>query len=172
MGKPKSVKIAHAKGARKKSSARGQAYGSRRGIPDKQVHRKEVRYADGRVVQSMEEARREQEALERRIAHEQQQPTIGATPGAEYVARRAEEERAAALEADIADHMPKPKVERHRYEPYEGEPKPGWTVGQARAMIREGYKVTQVMRLSGVGYKWLDDLPLDDEGRIRASAVA
>jgi len=169
MGKPKSVKLAHAKGVRKKSSARGQAYGSRRGIPDKQVHRTEVRYADPRVRTSLEEARAEQEALERQIAKEAERPALGATEGALYAAQTQADRERAEREAAEAEARRRERLEKsireHRFEPWEGDARPGWTIGQARQMLRNGYAVSHVMTMTGVGYRWLSDIPLDAENR-------
>lgn len=171
MGKPDSVKRAQAKGGGRKSSARGQAYGSKRGVPNKQVHRTEVRYEKPRVQQSMAEAKAVQAALEAQMAAEAKEPALGPTEGAVYVAEqraraeREEAERQAALERREAGIRA-----GHRFEPWEGEGRGVWTIGMARKMLMEGYCITQVMKMSGVGYRWLSDIRLDADNRGIADA--
>lgn len=151
---------------RKSHSRRGSANGSKRGVPDKQVHRTEVRYSKGRVRDAMEEAREEQRRLEERLAREAEQPAVGATAGAAYVAaEKAARERERELAARRAQEREESIRSGHRFEPWEGDGKPGWTIGQARKMLRDGYAVKHVMRMTGVGYRWLSDIPLDDDLR-------
>lgn len=170
------------KGSRGRS-ARGQAYGSTRGAPAKPVARAR-RLQDGRVRESLEEAKAEQARLTRRIEREQSQPAVGEAPGAEYAREQARQEAAEAVEARRAELEAEPEAQRAaieaeeaerarraqhpgpRFEPWEGDPRPPWTIGAARKMLRDGYTVVAVMKRTGVGYRWLDDLPLDAEGRL------
>lgn len=67
--------------------------------------------------------------------------------------------RHCSTEGEEVAHDIKP-VERkilHRFEPWEGDGKNGYTIAQARRMLDDGYHVEAVMRRTGIGFKWLDD---------------
>lgn len=55
-------------------------------------------------------------------------------------------------------HAVKPVDRPHLFEPYEGEPKPGYAVRDARTLIQQGYHAASVIRRTGVGFKWIEDI--------------
>lgn len=48
--------------------------------------------------------------------------------------------------------------------PLEGRGNGEWSLGQARSMLRKGYHVAEVVRRTGWGLEWLNDLPVDENG--------
>lgn len=120
--------------------------------------------------ESMSDARAAEEALEKRLEREQEQPTLGETPGARYARERREREAAEAeaqrqaerlreVEETVArSRKPAPNL---RWESLPGS----WTAGEARRMLQQGYLLEHVMKVTGVGYRWLDDIPVDKTGR-------
>lgn len=40
-----------------------------------------------------------------------------------------------------------------------------WSLGQARAMLMQCYRLEQVVYLTGWGARWFEDIPLDEDGR-------
>ena len=161
------------------------AYGSKRGTPDKQNARRRNREAQGRVKGSMQQVEQERQALEALLAHQAEHPAEGATMGAQIAEEKAQqqrrelaerqawleaERRELELEAAELDKIRQDAVARREhalsatYE-WEGEPKPGKTIGHARKMLREGYTVQQVQRSTGVGMRWLDDIRIGPDHR-------
>lgn len=141
----------------------------------------EKRLREERREEALAEARREQERLERRIAREKITPTMGPTLGALYVAEaEAEPEPEPVLEivlepelepVHIAPEAPTPvaPVDTPALAllfpdlPWEGDGE-SRAIGQARTLLRQGYNIRRVVRQSGVGLKWLDDIPIDEAG--------
>lgn len=153
-------------GTRKQSSRRGSAYGSKRGTPDIQVARARKRQEQGRVQDSAAQVQAAQQRLEARIARERHTPTMGAAAGAAYT------EITRHLLAGRQELAPKPApapsaralLRMPADRPWHGEARAPYTVWDARRMVREGYRVEQVIRRTGVGMQYLVDIPLDEEG--------
>jgi hypothetical protein len=135
------------------------AYGNKRG-KEAQKRRREVRLRDPRVATTLDEVRAEQAALEARIEREKEQPAVGATAGAKYKPPVVVQEDALPV-ATGETKVYRPKKVRI---PYDAQGNKGWTLGQARSMVRQGYKVTRVVYMTGWGMKWFEDLPTDDDG--------
>lgn len=68
-------------------------------------------------------------------------------------------------------HAIKPVGEHHAFEPYEGDPKPGYRISDARKLIQEGYHAAAVIRRTGVGFKWIEDL-CGADGYMKSSLVS
>lgn len=124
----------------------------------KQVSRRQAREASGRVQGSLGEARAAREDLERRMAYEAANPTLGRVTGATWSARQREQEQ--------AGRTPLPRVPRHVRL---GLPEPDaqgnrWTMGQARSMLRAGYHLHRVQKVTGWGEKCFDDMKVDPDG--------
>lgn len=63
--------------------------------------------------------------------------------------------------ADVGElviHAVKPAEKKHPFEPYEGDGKAPDSIRTARTLIGQGYHVAGVMRRTGVGFKWVEDL--------------
>lgn len=118
--------------------------------------------------EALEEATREQERLERRIAREKLHPALGPTLGAVYAAESEQVENVPAPPPIAAWEIPTP-VDTPPLAllfpglPWEGDGE-SLTIGEARALLRQGYNIRRVVRQSGVGLKWLDDIPIDEAG--------
>lgn len=209
MGKLASHRALQAKGVRKKTSARGQSFGSKRDTPAKsakQVTRRETRLANGRVRDALAEARAAEEALDQMapVVDEVLAPADGAALGAQFGAltkqvlgqievkhcatsawrptglmaglscpacgmgfgdcdrKQRESKRSCCRHcSDVSDdvaHQVHPEEQRHPYEPWEGDPNPGWTIGAARRQLADGYHILAIVNRTGVGAKWLVDL--------------
>lgn len=139
---------------------------------DKRVRQAANRDRERRRLEALEETRRDRERLEARIARETQQPNVGPAPGATYVMTQETRDVLTDLAATTPGFpgLPEQRAPQPRRGPSlgrlpahdaEGEKYP---LGQARNMVRAGYHVCQVMWLTGWGLKWLDDLPLDEDG--------
>lgn len=135
------------------------AYGNKRG-KEAQRRRRQIRLRDPRVALSLEEAERERKELEARIAREKEQPAVGTAAGAAY------REPVVVHEDKLPESSDKPKTYRPKkiVIPYDAQGDKGWSLGQARSMVRQGYKVERVVYMTGWGVKWLEDLPTDPDG--------
>lgn len=122
---------------------------------------------DGRRGAALERARQEREELERQLAEQASAPVVGETEGARYAreakikaeleeARRREEEAAEA--ARNAPYQPKFRIPSPAEIPWDGDPRDGWSIGDARTMVRQGYQPGYVHKATGVGMKWINDL--------------
>lgn len=57
---------------------------------------------------------------------------------------------------------PLPAIDVPKVEPKaEGD---DWELGQARSMLRQGYRIDHVIKVTGWGPDWFDDMPMDDDG--------
>lgn len=183
------------------------AYGSRRNTPAraaKQVTRREMRLAEPRVREALDDARKADAEIEALMRAQRANPEIaaGKTQGAEwaeqiklaeaearanerttvkyaaaiYSGKRCENEdcerpfdkchkltagqRGACCDccSSYETHDSVLVKERHLFEPYEGNGNEDWSLRFARSWVREGYHVKNVMRRTGVGFRWLEDL--------------
>lgn len=142
------------------------AAGGRRNTPArsaKQLTRQHNRQNDPRVKAAMaevEEARAEVDAL---MAENRE----GAVAGALYQAARKKLEKAehrqeyAEKLANDEITLPPPRPKPLRL-PATGDGGKGWTKGQARAMLMQGYTLEAVVRRTGFGTDSFDDIPLKD----------
>lgn len=146
------------------------AYGSTRG-KERQKRRREIREQNGRWQSAMDEVRLERERLEAMMRQERPGSTAGAQYARELVL--VQERATKLLEEEPEQKTSESAVARKRIgiRPiygtdlrYEGDPKPPWEIRDARQMLRHGYHVHHVMATTGVGYKWLDDIPLGTDG--------
>lgn len=129
----------------------------------KQVTRRQVHSEDPRVQAALEKAAQERERLERRMAQEAASPTLGRVSGATWSARQRELER----EAELAANAPKPTVPRHvrlGLPAPEAQGNGVWSMGQARSMLRAGYHLHRVQKVTGWGEKCFDDMKVDADG--------
>lgn len=114
----------------------------------KRLHRQE----SGRWRAAQAEVERERRRLEALMAEEHQGPA----PGAQF----------GPVAQLTAEPEPEPVVRvvftppeiPHLFEPYEGDGNSPNAIRDARSQIRAGYHVKIVMRRTGVGFKWLEDL--------------
>lgn len=107
------------------------AAGGKRGKTNPEQHR---RRATPRAAASLEKVRKDQEALDRRIAVEQE----------------ANREREAQHRIEAARRQSEAKAaEQRRIEAERAEKRSRWTLGQARALIRQGYTEEHAMRVTG-----------------------
>lgn len=137
-------------------------------LADKRARQEADREADGRRRAALEAVEKERQRLEARIAREAVEPAVGRVPGAEWVARAqqfVEAGQAAQAEVDEIIAAAKPARPRHRFElPAEDAEGTEWTLGEARAMLRQGYHVWRVQQVTGWGAKWFDDMDRDCDG--------
>lgn len=125
-----------------------------------------------RILAAKAEAAQAEAQLEARIAREAEQPAVGETPGAAYAReRREQEEREAAERAQQERLASVARAQRREIDPdnplgfqWDGDGIDGWTPANARRMLRQGYNVRQVIKLTGVGYKHLNIVRLDANG--------
>lgn len=150
-------------GSRTPSSRRGQSYGSKRGTPDIQVAKARRRQEQGRIQESAAQVQASQARLARRMAREAVSPSMGAAAGAQYGALTRQMLAPAPPAAPPPAKRALLKMPPDR--PWYGEPKPGFSVWDARRQVREGYRVEAVIARTGVGMQYLADLDLDEDGR-------
>jgi len=163
----------------------------------KQVTRRNNRLQDSRVRTALEEARAAEERIERMAQAERlgaapgamfSQPKVEvrvktsvwkgnwlfsgyACPGCKSSYKDCHEKqmqlnRPCCVNCDGHDEYR--ERERHLFEPYEGDPKLGHTIGGARRLVEQGYHAAAVMRRTGVGFKWIEDL-VGIDGYLKAS---
>jgi hypothetical protein len=157
---------------RQKRSPRGAGYSGqskRKFGRDQRIKVKDK--TDPRRVEALEEARKAQERLDRRIAREQHTPTMGKVAGAEWTPPLSTESTAPspppqppAPSRSIPGEDLHPLQIRFPDIPWEGDGDGTWTPGQARKLLREGYNIRKVVRDTSVGMKWLSDIPVDRAG--------
>lgn len=160
--------------------------GGRRDYPArsaKQVTRRKRRMADPRVRDALssrdpvEMLQRSEEEAARLLAkprqpHEHSDPPvlIGDPPRYACCAARVPAEALLAMEptpepveqpqAVQAAPVPAPEPPL----PTEGDGNGRWRLGQARSMLRQGYRLSHVVHTTGWGTRWLDDLATDEDG--------
>lgn len=142
-----------------KRNARG---GNPKKLKDKSASRRKHKEADGRRAEALEEARKAQRKLEARIAREKVQPAMGAAPGALFHRvpdPEPEPEPEPVVEVRI---VPPPRPPKPAFTPYDGDPGDG-AIGKARQLVRQGYNARKAMRMTGVGFRWIEDL-VDTDG--------
>lgn len=149
----------------------------------KEQRAKRAREHDTRRREALEATRRAQAALEARMAREAEQPAVGPAPGATYVMSQETRDLMVDLAATYPGFPGLPEQRKAPEEPPE-EPAPveeerrptrgrlpvfeaegeSYTLGQARKLVRAGYHVCHVMHLTGYGWKWFNDMALDEDG--------
>lgn len=150
---------------RNKNEARGTQSGNKRG-KERQARRTRIRMQDPRVVDALEKAREHNASL-RAVAgevflpgsapheHTSSTPTVGDPP------------RYACCAQLVPEPEPEPvrTVVRKRKVPlpYDGDGNGNWSLGQARSMLRQGYTIAHVVKVTGFGTRWFNDMPLVDE---------
>ena len=158
---------------RSQSERRGGQYGNTRG-KERQARRTRRRMETPRITSRLSQAQQEQAELDRLIEQQRRNPAQGKTEGAEYAERRREaeereqrrqrEREEARLRRSLfkpCDHtfmlpvilLPLPDARGH-----------GWTLQQARTMLKQGYLPEVVAKRTGWGMSWLDDIPLSESG--------
>lgn len=122
-------------------------------LADKRARQEADREADGRRRAALEAVEKERQRLEARIAREAVEPAPGTRPTAEWKPPEPEPE------------VSEPARPRHQFIlPAEDAEGIEWTLGQARAMLRQGYHVWRVQQVTGWGAKWFDDMDRDCDG--------
>lgn len=112
---------------------------------------------EGRRTEGLEEARKAQAALEARIAREEAEPARGRVLGADW--------RPAVVEAPIVTEVEVVPRQRARSAiPADAQGNGKWTLGQARSMLRAGYHINKVVRITGFGINAFLDMKIDDDG--------
>lgn len=130
---------------------RVERHGTRAG---KRAHQPvKTRSTSGRRGAALEEARKAQAKLDRRIAAEQRiaEEQAAAFERARILseARDAEQRRVAAQHAATAAAA--------RQEAQRAQKRALWSLGQARALILQGYSVERVMEVTGWDRFWVED---------------
>lgn len=105
---------------------------------------------DPRRIEALEKARAEQAALDARLAAER-------VAEVERSEREARDRHAADQRRLAADRVAREMAEHERSE-QAARKREQWTLGQARALIRQGYSVKQASALTGWEKSWLDDV--------------
>lgn len=119
------------------------------------------REREGRRL-GLEEARKAQAAIDARIAREALEPPVGAVPGAMYrPPTPPPAEPPAPPPEPPARVIPKQRVPRI---PADAQGDGQYTMGQARSMLRAGYHIDKVIRVTGWGMKAFDDMEVDEDG--------
>lgn len=138
---------------------------------DKRQRQEANRDSSGRRQAALDEARREQDRLDRRIAREAVAPAEGRVAGAEYdmtallVTAPDVSTEAVTPAPPAGSRIPRQRTKKRALPvPDDATGKDGWRMGQARSMLRAGYHVTHVMRVTGWGLNALDDMPVDQDG--------
>jgi hypothetical protein len=72
---------------------------------------------------------------------------------------------------ELITHAIKPATKKHLFEPYEGEGKRTDSIRTARTLVGQGYHAAAVMRRTGVGFKWIEDL-VGQDGYTKESRTA
>ena len=173
---------------RKLREARGTQYGNTRG-KERQLRKRNNRAQTYRNQQAAEEVARHQKELDELIAYQAENPATGATEGArlqaEIEARHRqnmndielhaqqmedEDERTEELGDALVEAQPvtrtrkqKERLDRRTLQ-RESDPKFTFALTTARMMMKAGYHVQYVIEFTGIGYKELDDFPIDDDG--------
>lgn len=146
------------------SSRRGTQYGHKRSAPDKQKAKTRRRMQDSRVVEALTDAQREREELDRRAATRN---ADGAVEGREFYMLRMHEEALKEHRRWLRKNRPMPE-KGELFSPWEGDGYDASSLGKARGMVRQGYHVKHVMERTGVGFKWLSDLGVQPDGRVKS----
>lgn len=140
---------------------RGGQYGNTRGKPDVQLARRRSREETARFQEAQAAVQRAREELERRMAYERANPTPGRVLGATYAAQQAELAREAERSSRGVSEPRRPRVPLPTAD---AQGDGTWTMGQARSMLRAGYHLFHVQRLTGWGEKAFDDMRVDPDG--------
>lgn len=142
----------------------GTRAGARRAGADQKLRIRRAAQADRREP-ALALVAKQRERLERQIARQQEEPAIGPAIGAAF-----KDVTSVALGTASAVETVPPKVSpprhRHRFEPYEGEPVPGWTVARAWGLLEQGYTVMHAMHRSGCGWMHFEHLRIGEDGRL------
>lgn len=135
------------------------------GKPSKLTMKRALQAHSGRKKNAVKETLDAREKLERIMRRQQEAPASGPAIGAVFKDLTHE----ALGDAPVIEQAP-PRIStprpRHRYEPYEGEPEPGWTVARAWTLLEQGYTVMHVMRRSGCGWMHFEHLRIGEDGRL------
>jgi len=106
----------------------------------------------------LEEARKAQAALEARIAREAAEPAQGRVPGANWQPPVVEK----PVEPPALPAQPRraavPRI------PADATGNGQWTLGQARSLLRSGYHINKVVRVTGFGIDAFLDMEIDADG--------
>lgn len=116
---------------------------------------------EGRRTGGLEAARKAQAALDARMAREAVQPAHGKVPGAEYQAPVIQQ---VPRLAEVEVVVPQQRTRKTSAIPADAQGNGKWTLGQARSMLRAGYHINKVVRLTGYGINAFLDMKLDDDG--------
>ena len=139
------------------------AYGNKRG-KERQRRRTNRRMEDPRVTRALSEANEQNAALEK----------LPARPGKAVGAQYSDLVKAVLKpsEPEPVEPTAPPPVRRRPTPAPAGPPLPapdavgekGWTLAQARGMLRQGYRLERVQRMTGFGADWFNDIPVSDSG--------
>jgi hypothetical protein len=145
-----------------KSERRGAQFGNTRG-KERQRRRTNLRLATPRVATALDAARGHQEDLEALIARQLRE-------SAEQVERGRSQARQAVVGREEGGSGSKHPSTSWRVSGLPIQPvvtrtvdpqavgQQGWSLGQARTLLRDGYHVQKVSQMTGYGAAWFDDL--------------
>lgn len=137
------------------------------GKPAKLTMKRALQAHSGRKKSAVKETREAQEKLERIMRRQQEAPASGPAIGAVFKDLTHQALGVApAVEQQAVPPRVSPPRHRHRFEPYEGEPVPGWTVARAWGLLEQGYTVMHAMHRSGCGWMHFEHLRIGEDGRL------